>query len=192
MKIIHKLTLFPVCLLELFCLFGGSGTVLAQGTAITYQGRLNVGGVVANGNYDLAFTLYSASAGGVSLAGPVTNAAVRVTNGLFSTLVDFGNGYGNGTNWLELAVATNGGGVYTPLTPRQQFTPVPYALYAAAASNVLGAVSAAQLTGSLPPAVISGGTITSTMLAPGAVSVLGAPDGSPTNAVGWITQEMWG
>ena len=36
----------------------------AQGTAFTYQGRLNDGGIPATGNYDLAFTLYSAISGG--------------------------------------------------------------------------------------------------------------------------------
>ncbi len=30
----------------------------AQGTAFTYQGRLNTGNVSANGSYDLTFTLY--------------------------------------------------------------------------------------------------------------------------------------
>jgi hypothetical protein len=36
----------------------------AQGTAFTYQGRLNDGGVPAGGNYDLRFALYDALIGG--------------------------------------------------------------------------------------------------------------------------------
>jgi hypothetical protein len=36
----------------------------AQGTAFTYQGRLNDGANPANGSYDLAFALYDAASGG--------------------------------------------------------------------------------------------------------------------------------
>src|SRR5258706_10551766 len=39
-------------------------TALAQGTAFTYQGRLNSGGNPANGRYDLTFALYDAARGG--------------------------------------------------------------------------------------------------------------------------------
>jgi hypothetical protein len=56
----------------------------AQGTAFSYQGRLNNGGAVAGGSYDLAFTLFNTNASGVASAGPVTNSAVAVTNGLFT------------------------------------------------------------------------------------------------------------
>ena len=69
-------------------------TAHAQGTAFTYQGRLNDGRNQANGNYDLAFTLYGANSSGAIIAGPVTNSATAVSNGLFSTVVDFGPGRG--------------------------------------------------------------------------------------------------
>src|ERR1017187_2038320 len=36
---------------------------IAQGTAFTYQGRLNVGTNQANGSYDLTFALFGASSG---------------------------------------------------------------------------------------------------------------------------------
>lgn len=119
----------------------------AQGTAFTYQGRLNNNGAVANGSYDLAFTLYNTNATGVAIAGPVTNSAVAVTNGLFTTLVNFVPGTFTGTsNWLELAVSTNGANSFTNLAPRQQLTPVPYAITAA---NVSGTVSASSISGTL-------------------------------------------
>jgi len=122
----------------------------AQGTAFTYQGRLNSGGTPANGSHDLAFTLFSTNVTGIPLAGPVTNVAVAVSNGLFTTLVDFGPARFTGaSNWLELAVRTNGLDSFTPLTPRQQLTPMPYALFASAASNLLGAVPLAQLPSSV-------------------------------------------
>ena len=107
----------------------------AQGTAFTYQGRLNNGSSPASGSYDLTFTLFSVNSGGSSLAGPVTNSATTVSNGLFTTMVDFGPGVFTGTsNWLEIAVRTNGTGGFTILAPRQQLTPAPYALQAANAN----------------------------------------------------------
>ena len=81
------------------------------------------------------------------IAGPVTNNAVSVTNGLFTVLIDFGSGVFTGaTNWLEIAVETNGVNTFTTLTPRQQLTPVPYAIYAESAGGLSGTLSASQLT----------------------------------------------
>ena len=39
-------------------------STLAQGTAFTYQGRLNHNDSPANGSYDLEFSIFSAPAGG--------------------------------------------------------------------------------------------------------------------------------
>jgi BclA-like protein len=84
------------------------------------------------------------------VAGPVTNNAVAVTNGLFTVLIDFGPGVFNGaTNWLEIGVETNGGGSFTTLAPRQQLTPAPYAIFAEGAN-------AAGLSGTIPMASLSG------------------------------------
>jgi len=125
-------------------------TVFAQGTAFTYQGRLNNSTNPATGTYDLTFSLYGTSSGGSSLAGPVTNTAVGVTNGLFTVMVDFGAGVFTGSsNWLSIGVRTNGAGSFTPLTPRQQVTPTPYAIFAETAN-------AAGLSGTIPAADLSG------------------------------------
>ena len=73
------------------------------------------------------------------IAGPVTNSAVFVTNGLFTALVDFGTGvFTGGTNWLQIGVATNGVTGFTTLTPRQQLTPTPYAIYSESAGGIPG------------------------------------------------------
>lgn len=118
-------------------LFTAANSAPAQGTAFTYQGRLNSGGSAAAGSYDLTFALFATNAGGVAIAGPVTNSATAVSNGLFTTTVDFGAGsFTGGSNWLEIAVQTNGGGGFTTLTPRQQLTPTPYAITAASLSGV--------------------------------------------------------
>jgi hypothetical protein len=106
-------------------------TAHAQGTAFTYQGQLQNNGSPASGSYNLTFTLFTNSVGGTAAAGPVTNNAVVVTNGLFTVLIGFGPGVFTGaTNWLQIGVATNGVSSFTPLTPRQELTPTPYAIYA--------------------------------------------------------------
>src|SRR4051794_17875225 len=138
-----------------------------QGTAFTYQGRLNDGAYPANGTYDLRFAIYDALANGNAIANPVTNAAVPVAGGLFNTTLDFGSVF-TGTNyWLEIAVRTNAGGAFSALTPRQQLTPTPYAIMANSAGNLLGVLPAGQLSGPLPATQLSG-TIALAQL-PGAV-----------------------
>src|SRR5713101_3803873 len=61
------------------------------GTSFVYQGRLNDGTNPATGTYDLRQELFDADASGNSVAGPVTNLNVSISNGLFSTLLDFGS-----------------------------------------------------------------------------------------------------
>ena len=126
-----------------------TSTAFPQGTAFTYQGRLNDGGALANGTYGLTFTLFATDASGAAIAGPVTNSATAVSNGLFMTTIDFGPGVFNGSTnlWLEIGVRANGGGAFTNLVPRQQITPAPYAIFANTASNVSGTVSSASISG---------------------------------------------
>ena len=132
-------------------------TCFAQGTAFTYQGQLQNNDSPASGTYNLAFSLFNTNATGVSTAGPVTTNGVIVSNGLFTVLIDFGHGVFTGTNyWLEIGVETNGASPFTTLAPRQQLTPVPYAIFAESASNLLGSVPATQLTGTLPGGSLSG------------------------------------
>jgi len=119
-------------------------TALAQGTAFTYQGRLNTGTNPASGTYNLQFLLYTNSTGGSSVAGPVTTDGVVITNGLFTVPVDFGSTVWNGgTNWLQIGAETNGAATFTTVLPRQQVTPTPYAIFAEGAN-------AAGLTGTIP------------------------------------------
>jgi hypothetical protein len=159
----------------------------AQGTAFTYQGRLNNNGIAANGSYDMAFTLFTNNTGGVALVGPVTNSAVTVSNGLFTTTVDFGNAFTGTSNWLGIAVSTNGANTFSTLSPRQQLTPTPYAIFANTASNVLGTVSSSQLSGGIPAADISGtiplAHLPATVITNGAsgVNITGTFSGSGTN-----------
>jgi hypothetical protein len=151
MKIKSTIGFSALALLAFSTLNPQLSTLHAQGTAFTYQGRLNSGGSPANGSYDIAFSLFATNASGVAIAGPVTNSAVSVTNGLFTTTVDFGSVFTGGSNWLGIAVSTNGANNFFTLAPRQQLTPVPYAITAA---NVSGTIASASLTGAYGNALI--------------------------------------
>src|SRR5215831_7693752 len=83
-----------------------------QGTAFTYQGRLNDGANPANGSYDLTFTLFATNSLGSPVAGPLTNTATALTNGLFTVTLDFGNQFPGDARWLEIGVCTNGNGAF--------------------------------------------------------------------------------
>jgi hypothetical protein len=145
-----KFTLSALALLVLSTLTFPLSTAFAQGTAFTYQGRLQNNGNPASGTYNLTFSLFNVSGGGSAVAGPVTTNGVFITNGLFSVTLDFGPGVFNGTTyWLQIGVETNGAGSFSTLSPRQQLTPAPYAVFA-------GSASASGLSGTIPSSSLSG------------------------------------
>jgi hypothetical protein len=159
----------------------GVQTALGQGTAFTYQGRLDDSAGPATGIYDLRFTIYDLADAGAAVAGPQTNSAVAITNGLFTTTLDFGAGVFNGAErWLEIGVRAYEGGAFTTLWPRQPITATPYAIRAA---NFSGPVAASQLTGTISTNNIGAGSIDSTKLANGAVTANKLAAGSVTTAV---------
>jgi len=132
-------------------------TTFAQGTAFTYQGRLNDAGGPASGTYDLRFAIYDATTAGRMQGSRLTNSATAVSNGLFTVTLDFGAGMFFGADrWLEVGVRTNGAADFITLSSRQSLTPAPYAVFANTASNLLGTLPAAQLTGSIPASQLSG------------------------------------
>jgi len=130
-KNLLPITRFGIGLLILLSIINSSVSTFAQGTAFTYQGRLADTVNPVNGLYDLRFFLYDSGTGGTLVAGPVTNSPVVISNGLFTVTLDFGANVFTGANrWLEIGVRTNGGNAFTPLSPRQQLTPAPYAITA--------------------------------------------------------------
>ena len=103
----------------------------AQGTAFTYQGRLNDGTNLANGSYDLKFSLFDNALTGNRIGSSLIVAPAGVTNGLFTVTLDFGANFPGASRWLEIGVRTNGSvASYATLSPRQQLTPAPYAITA--------------------------------------------------------------
>jgi hypothetical protein len=136
--------------ITLCCLLGGAFNIFGQGTAFTYQGRLFDGTNPANGTYDVRASAWTAVSGGSMLSAYYTNPAVVVSNGLFTVLVDFGPGiFIGGTDWLEIDARTNGAVSFTALSPRQQLTPTPYAIFAegANATGISGTIPAGDLGG---------------------------------------------
>jgi hypothetical protein len=117
-----------------------ANTALAQGSAFTYQGRLTDGANSANGQYDLRFILYTAPVGGSQAGLTLTNENVPVSNGLFTTSIDFGPGVFNGTAyWLEIGVRPGvNSGAFTLLNPRQALTPAPLAIFSQTADTLDG------------------------------------------------------
>jgi hypothetical protein len=107
------------------------------GTAFTYQGRLGDSSIPANGSFDFQFILYNAESGGAQVGSTVVKEDVAVSNGYFTVLIDFGGGaFGPDARWLEIGTRPGAsGGSFTILSPRQQLTPVPSALYASSANS---------------------------------------------------------
>jgi hypothetical protein len=180
-------------LLTLTALLALANVARAQNTTFTYQGQLGVGGAPATGSYDIRAQVYNravAGEAGDALVSPTVNvAAVPVSNGLFTVTLDFGVGVFTGADrWLLLSVTTNGGGVYTALTPRQKLTASPYAVFAGSAQSAV-----TMAAGGVDSTAIADGSIFSSDLSPallsntfwrlggntGAGSFLGSTDNQP-------------
>ena len=141
-------------LLALVTLFTCARQTFAQGTAFTYQGKLNNNGSAVTGLYDFQFRLATDSVGSNHVGSAFLTNGVGVTNGLFTVTMDFGAGIFTGVNlWLQTDVRTNGGGGYTALTPLQSILPTPYAVFAKSASNVTGTISSSSVSGTYANAV---------------------------------------
>ena len=101
----------------------------ALGTMFTYQGQLVKEDTPVNASCDLRFTLYDDESGGTQIGPTEEKSGIAVSDGLFTTRLDFGEGAFNGeVRWLEIEVRCPPDGDYTMLSPRQLLTPAPYAL----------------------------------------------------------------
>src|SRR5580765_532064 len=166
----RKLLVLPALLLAATQIAGAA----LIGTSFSYQGSLRVSGAAANGSFDLTFSLFNDPAAGSQIGVTWTNLNVPVSNGVFTTTVDFGAGAFDGTAyWLAIGVRSNGVGSYTAVTPRQPVTPAPYALYATASAIADGAVTSAKiLDGTIATADLANDAVTSAKVLDG--SILGA------------------
>jgi hypothetical protein len=135
-------------LLPVFALFVLVLSAAAQGTAFTYQGRLQESGQAPTGTYDFDFRVFDGAHAGGPVGGPYLTNAVMVTEGQFSVTLDFGPGVFTGApRWLQIRVRPSGSEEdFTELRPRQLLSATPYAL---TASNLSGTLPAAQISGLL-------------------------------------------
>lgn len=168
----------PVTVVGALLLLASHAT--AQSSAFTYQGRLTHNSLSADGNHDFRFQLYELESGGTPVGPSLTNSAVAVVNGLFSTTLDFGRVVFDGADrWLQIAVRPHGTDAFVSLTPRQALTPTPYALHARALSS-----------GAITTEMLADGAVSPAKLQPGTLSRLERPDGSGPNAV-TISSDGW-
>jgi len=136
---------------------GDAGVQAALGTAFTYQGQLKQGGNPVNANCDFQFSLWNASSGGTQVGTTQTKSNVSVSNGLFTTSLDFGSVFTGDALWLAVAVrCPAGSGMYTNLSPRQALTAAPYALGLRPGAAIVGqegAYSALSVSNGYPGGV---------------------------------------
>ncbi len=153
-------------------------TAFAQGNGFTYQSRLTEGtnNLPANGRYDFQFSLFPDSTSVTPIASTNTNTLtdVQVTNGVFAVVLDFGAAAFSGEKrWLQISVRLAGNGAFTPLSPRREITPTPYAIrsqIATAADRLspscagcvtdgqIAAVAGSKVTGTIPAASVPTGS----------------------------------
>jgi hypothetical protein len=117
----------------LFLACAGLAAAQPVGTAFTYQGRLDDGGSPANAVYDFQFRLFDAATGGTQVGPIVLQDDVAVSTGLFTVDLDFGPVFPGDKRWLEVGVRPGAStGSYTLLSPRQELTPSPHAVFSSA------------------------------------------------------------
>lgn len=159
-------------LVSVIALLTFNHAAIAQGTAFTYQGRLNDNGSPATGIFDLRFAVCDAVTNGSYVSGPLTNMATPVAYGLFGVTLDFGAGVFTGpSRWLELGVRTNGGESFVTLVPRQPITAAPYSIFASGADVANTATLAFSVApGSITSASLTSNSVTAAQLASGAAA----------------------
>jgi len=107
-----------------------------MGTAFTYQGRLADANSPTEGEYDMEFKLFDQEGGSNQFGNTVTKDEVDVIDGYFTVQLDFvndANVFDGDARWLQIGVREGkfeDPNVYVALSPRQEVTPAPYALYA--------------------------------------------------------------
>ncbi len=100
------------------------------GSAFTYQGELAQNGQFIDASSDFQFSLWDQPAGGNQVGALVQVDDHLVVGGRFTVLLDFGDAFEGEARFLEIAVRSPAGvGGFTTLSPRQELTPTPYAVF---------------------------------------------------------------
>jgi photosystem II stability/assembly factor-like uncharacterized protein len=132
-----------------FCI----STARAQDSSFTYQGFLrDSNSAPASGDFQMQFKLRPAASSTNQVGPTLTNGPVTVSNGLFTTTLNFGGAviFDGSPRWLEVAVRTNGStNAFFVLSPTQPFTSTPYAIRAAVATAFIGPIFDTQLSSNI-------------------------------------------
>ncbi len=124
---------FPFRALALAALVAIPSGLQAAPASFNYGGHLNLNGNPVNGAAELKFRHFSAPTGGTLVNPNPPVVPTTLNNGDFSAAVDpaaLGGLASIQDNWLEVSVRRPGEQNFTPLSPHQQFSSVPGALYA--------------------------------------------------------------
>ena len=110
------------------------------GSAFTYQGYLSDAAAPADGMYDFEFKLSSDAYTVVQVESTRVAEDVEVDEGKFAVELDFGGAAFNGdARWLQIAIRPYDSTEpldFVTLSPMQELTPAPYAVYAASTGGV--------------------------------------------------------
>lgn len=119
--------------------FDGPRQPQGIGTAFTYQGKIEKDGAPLTGTADLRFSLWNhptSSNSGNRTGSPFTRSAVPVTDGLFTTSIDFGGATDDNSGlWMDMEVASPPGSSFESIGPRQRISPTPQAVRALVAGT---------------------------------------------------------
>lgn len=138
----------------------GTAAAAPLDATLTYQGSLDNGGAVAEGDHDFRFRLFDDPNAGMQIGPELEHLAVPVSEGVFTVHLDFGSGPFSSDEalWLEVDVRDPAGGGYVTLAPRQPVRATPFALLSLGTAD--GAVDADSLAAQ---------SVTTAAIAPGAV-----------------------
>jgi hypothetical protein len=141
----------PVSVCVLWSLCGGA-QAQPLSTAFTYQGRLLSEGAPTEGAWDLRFRLYDAAVGGGQVGTTLCVDNSAVADGRFTVVLDFFQQFAGQKRYLEVEVradtgldCTSGSG-FTLLSPRQELTATPNAVFALNAGTATQATTATSAT----------------------------------------------
>ena len=99
----------------------------------------------------MQFRLFDAAESGTQIpgTGAILQGPISVSNGLFTTVLNFGGGtvFNGSPRWLEIRVLEESESDATLLTPRQPILPTPYAI---TAGNLAGTLPESKLPSNVP------------------------------------------
>ncbi len=111
----------------------------------TYQGRLQLNGQPATGNFNMTFSLFDAQTSGTQVGSTITITGIAVTDGGFAVNLNYPGAFTGSQLWLDITV--NG----QPLGSRQAVTATPVAQFAMNGASALSYNNQSPSSAASPP-----------------------------------------